>query len=356
MSKRVVVAMSGGVDSSVAAFLLKKQGFEVIGIMLRLWAEDGESQNRCCNTSSLVDARSIAAKLDIPFYVLDYRHIFKNHIVDGFLTAYQNGITPNPCFDCNRYIRFGNLLKEALKLKADFLSTGHYAKLMHQPTGYYLKTACDLNKDQTYMLYKLGQFELSHALFPLGDYLKSEVRKIAAQNDLISATKKDSQDLCFLGKQGQKGFVKRHIPHSMQPGDIKNLQNQTVGQHSGLAQYTIGQRKGLNISATQPYYVVKIDKQNNQLVVAHDLERGNDAFTVRNFHFVIETPLKLPFFCKVKLRYKSPFYDAVLTDIKKDQLLIKLNDKVKDITPGQGAVIYHQTALIGGGTIDKTIL
>ncbi|MBL0691349.1 MAG: tRNA 2-thiouridine(34) synthase MnmA [SAR324 cluster bacterium] len=355
MNSRVVVGMSGGVDSSVAAALLQEQGYEVIGIMLRLWSEKGSNrENRCCSSLSIDDARGVAIKLNIPFYVLDYSKIFKTTIVDNFLHDYSIGITPNPCFSCNLNIRFGHLLKEALNYDARYLATGHYALLEKMDNDKFsLKVAIDEKKDQSYMLHRLSQFELSHALFPLGKYRKPEIRKLAKFYGFDISDKKDSQDLCFLGDDGHKGFVKRHLAKFHRPGPIKNLAGDVLGEHSGLPQYTIGQRKGFSISSNVAHYVVKINSDTNELIVAEDQQRGHRFLTAHNFNFTYFTPQNLPFDCKVKLRYHSPFYEAKIVSIKDDLVDIELKDPVKDITPGQGAVVYVNDNLLGGGTISK---
>ena len=351
MSK-VVIAMSGGVDSSVAAALLKQQGHELIGIMLRLWAEDGGSANKCCSLSAIDDARSVAVKLGIRFYVLDYQARFKTKIVDHFLQQHQLGLTPNPCFSCNREIRYGALLSEAKALGADFLATGHYVRKKITSTGYHqLLTAEDKLKDQSYMLYRLGQAQLKHALFPLGEYNKLMVRKIASELGLLPANKRDSQDLCFLGKDGQAGFMQRHLPHAMRPGPIKNQTGKIIGQHGGLAQYTIGQRKRLNLQVTKPHYVTAIDVANNTLTVGEDHQRKQNYVVLNNFFYNAPSKPSLPFACEARLRYKSALVKAQIFYWQAGVAKLHLASSLKDITPGQGLVLYDHEAVLGGGTI-----
>jgi tRNA-uridine 2-sulfurtransferase len=260
MTKRVVVAMSGGVDSSVSAALLVEQGYEVIGMMMRLWAEDGENAtgyNRCCTPDQMDDARSIADKLGIPFYVLDTREVFKGAIVKFFIDQYAQGNTPNPCLECNRHIRFEWLLNNALALEADYLATGHYARIRQSADGkFQLLKGMDDAKDQSYVLSVLGQQQLAHAMFPVGEYTKPQVREIAARFGLPVASKHDSQDLCFLADGDYRRFLRQNSPKIGEPGPILNRSGTQLGQHTGLSDYTIGQRKGLGLATPEPLYVL----------------------------------------------------------------------------------------------------
>ena len=278
--QRVVVAMSGGVDSSIAAALLVEQGYEVIGVMLRLWAEAGPAANRCCTPDAVADARRVADALDIPFYVRDYKEIFKKTVVDYFIETYARGLTPNPCLICNRQIRFGRLLGEALALGADYLATGHYARVREGAGGaHQLLKGIDPAKDQSYVLHRLGQAQLTRALFPLGEYVNSEVREMAQARGLPVYNRADSQDLCFLGNGDYREFLSRQDPSIARPGRIVDRSGQVLGRHTGIAHYTIGQRKGLRIAAAEPLYVLRMDVQRNALVVGPASKLGKSELT-----------------------------------------------------------------------------
>ncbi|HRQ32705.1 MAG TPA: tRNA 2-thiouridine(34) synthase MnmA, partial [Anaerolineales bacterium] len=243
---KAVVAMSGGVDSSVAAALLKEQGYEVIGMMLRLWSEPGkEESNRCCTPDSMAQARRVAALLDIPFYVIDAKDVFRETVVEYFLEGYARGETPNPCLVCNRKIRWTFLLDHALALGADFMATGHYARVRNENGKVELLRAVDRNKDQSYVLHVLDQEKLKHALFPVGEFTKPEIRQIAEKHGLPTASRKDSQDLCFLAGEDYRNFLQRNAAEMLKPGEIVTRDGEAIGSHNGLANYTIGQRKGL---------------------------------------------------------------------------------------------------------------
>ena len=298
--KKIVVAMSGGVDSSVAAALLKKKGYEVIGIMLRIWSEK-QVINKCCSSQAMNDARKIAGIIDIPFYILDYQNIFKEIVVNYFLEESIEGMTPNPCFFCNQKVRFSHLRKEALQLGADFLATGHYARIKKNSEGYQLLKAKDKKKDQSYMLHRLNQEQLATSIFPLGELCKEEVRAIAKEWNFPISQKKDSQDLCFLDKDGTKGFFERQIGDKMKKGNVINSQGKILGEHQGLMAYTIGQRKGLGISAQKPLFVIGKDQTKNNLIVGFTEERKKKSFFVQRLHLIRENLCK----CKNFISHKK---------------------------------------------------
>ena len=272
----VVIAMSGGVDSSVAAARLVEQDFNVIGMMLRLWTEDGkEAFNRCCTPEAMGLAKRMAAHLEIPFYALDVRQRFRETVVQYFIDGYQSGVTPNPCLVCNREIRWGFLLNHAIGLGADYMATGHYARVRPSPDGStQLIRAVDLSKDQSYVLSVLNQSQLGHAMFPIGDLTKAEVRRLAKEYDLPVADRAESQDLCFVTDGDYSSFLSRHSTKVIEPGNIVNQAGEVLGHHQGLAFYTIGQRRGIGIAADQPYYVIEKDSENNKLIVGHRYELG----------------------------------------------------------------------------------
>jgi tRNA-uridine 2-sulfurtransferase len=383
---RIVVAMSGGVDSSVAAALLKEQGHEVIGIMLRLWSEPGVIeddgiervvQNKCCSLEAVDDARRVARLLDIPFYLVNVEQEFKDNVVDFFYQEYVAGRTPNPCLVCNRHIRFTVLLKRALALDADYLATGHYVRVDDHPiTGKRrLRRAVDREKDQSYVLHVLNQQQLAHACFPLGQYTKSEVRAMAAERGMSVATKAESQEICFVAQNDYRGFINRYGAalaegHSSlgttagaggvitlpKPGLIYNQDGKVLGRHRGLAHYTIGQRKGLGLTSPEPLHVLKIDAQQNALVVGPALALEQTSFTVGKMHYVSgEIPTE-PFEAAVRIRYKALEQPALVTPLEGKRAQVMLLHPQRAITPGQGAVFYggeNSDEVLCGGLIES---
>jgi tRNA-specific 2-thiouridylase len=345
--------MSGGVDSSVAAVLLKEQGYEVIGMMLRLWSEPGrEDTNRCCTPDSMAQARRVAAKLDIPFYVIDAKDVFRETVVQYFLDGYARGETPNPCLICNRQIRWTFLLDHALALGADFMATGHYARVNADAQGnVHLLRAVDRNKDQSYVLHVLTQEKLRHALFPVGEYTKPEIRQIAEKHGLPTASRKDSQDLCFLAGDDYRNFLQRNGAEMLTAGDIVTRDGKSLGVHTGLANYTIGQRKGLGIASPVPLYVLGKNAADNALIVGTQEELGSRELLARDVNWsTLETPNE-PFRAEVKIRYTAKEAEAWVRPIGEDQAQVKFDAPQRDITAGQAAVFFQGDVLIGGGII-----
>lgn len=354
MSKgKVVVAMSGGVDSSVAAALLQQQGYEVIGMMMRLWSEPGrEATNRCCTPAAMSIARRVAGQLGIPFYAVNAQETFRNVVVQYFLDGYAQGGTPNPCLACNRHIRWEFLLERALALGADFMATGHYVRLVReagQPVR--LFEAVDQNKDQSYVLHVLDQAKLKHALFPLGDLTKPEVRKIAAELKLPAAVSKESQDLCFLAGQDYRDFLRNNQPGLGQPGAIVDTSGKQVGEHSGLVNYTIGQRKGLGVAAAEPLYVLAKDQRRNALVVGFQHELGASTLETDKVNWLSGSAPQQTFDALVKIRYSARKAAARVTPLSDGRASVAFEQPVRDITPGQAAVFYVDGEVLGGGII-----
>jgi tRNA-specific 2-thiouridylase len=354
MSKqKVVVAMSGGVDSSVAAALLKQQGYDVIGMMLRLWSEPGkEESNRCCTPDSMAQARRVAGILDIPFYVIDAKDVFKETVVQYFLDGYARGETPNPCLMCNRQIRWTFLLNHALALGAEFMATGHYVRIQSGEDGKrILLRAVDHFKDQSYVLHVLKQDQLAHALFPVGDFPKPEIRRLAADFGLPTASRADSQDLCFLAGDDYRNFLQRNASEMLKPGEIVTTEGRSIGQHNGLANYTIGQRKGLNIASPVPLYVITKQAVGNTLVVGTLDELGFTELTARDVNWTSGEAPREPFHAEVKIRYSAKEVGALVNPMVGDQVKVEFDAPARDVTAGQAAVFYQGELLLGGGII-----
>lgn len=349
----VAVAMSGGVDSSVAAALLKEQGYPVFGLMLRLWNEPRkERENQCCTPDAVAQARRVAARLGFPFYVIDARDVFHKTVVMDFIDGYRNGITPNPCMLCNRQIRWGFLLENAKTLGAERMATGHYARLQRTEEGrVQLLRARDDKKDQSYVLSRLEQPQLERSVFPLGDYCKEEVREIAERFQLGVAHKKESQDLCFLGKSDYRDFLERNIPEIRNPGEIRNRKGELLGRHDGLAAYTIGQRRGINVGAGKPLYVLEKDLENNLLIVGEEDELSFRELTAGDANWIAGAPPANGMRVQAKIRYRAAFAPAVVKRVGRNTFRVVFDEPLRDITPGQYVVLYDGDIVLGSGVI-----
>lgn len=347
------MAMSGGVDSSVAAALLKEQGYDVIGVMLRLWSEPGKANsNRCCAPDAMAIARRVANKLSIPFYVFDAQSEFRETVVEYFINGYAQYTTPNPCLVCNKGIRWEFLLNRALALGAEYMATGHYARLTEEEDGQIkLLRAIDKMKDQSYILHVLNQDQLKRTLFPIGGLMKSQVREIARNFALPSSERSDSQDLCFLGGGDYRAFLKRQVPEINQPGSIINSSGKILGEHQGLAFYTIGQRKGIGISSAKPLYVIQKEPSKNQLIVGHADALGNNELVASNVNWISNNPPTNPFHAQVKIRYRAEERWGKITPMNGKQFKVRFDNPLRDITPGQAAVFYDEDVCLGGGLI-----
>lgn len=351
---KVLVAMSGGVDSSVAAQLLKNQGYEVAGIFLHFWKDDSlgaAAENRCCSLESLTDARLVAAKIGIPLYTFDFSGPFKDAVVDNFLDEYAAGRTPNPCVVCNRKIKIGLLLKQALALGYDYVATGHYLTIKKVGSEYQLFKARDKNKDQSYFLYTFGQKELKHLLFPLGGYLKPQVRKLAAKFDLKVAQKAESQDICFLSGD-HNNFLKKYL--TLKPGAIKLLETgEQIGEHLGLPLYTIGQRRGL-VGGTGPYYVAKFDYRKNILYVVKNWNETilyQPGLIAKKVNFINGRQPQRTFKCEAVIRYGHSAVKCTLSRNNQTDYKVMFAEPQRAVTPGQSIVFYRGKQVLGGGVI-----
>ena len=358
MSKTVVIGMSGGVDSSVAALLLKEQGYNVIGLFMQNWEETDE--NGCCTAEDdFADVRRVSALLDIPYYTINFAKEYMDRVFSYFLAEYKAGRTPNPDVLCNREIKFGPFLQEAKKLGADYIATGHYCKISHENGVHLLQKAKDQNKDQTYFLNQLSQAQLQDVLFPLQDIEKPKVREIALQYNLATAKKKDSTGICFIGERNFRKFLSSYLPACK--GKILDLSGKQVGEHCGLMYYTLGQRKGLELGGIKGeenggrWFVVKKDLQNNILYVSHGDEAPlySKSCEVSGFNWIPAPPQKRDFVCKAKFRYRQPDQD-VCVHVKDDgNLHIEFAEKQRAVTEGQYAVLYDGINCLGGGVIDS---
>jgi len=354
----VVAAMSGGVDSSVTAALLVEQGFRVVGMMLRLWSEPGrEESNRCCTPDAMAQARRVAQQLGIPFYAIDVRERFRESVVQSFLDGYRAGETPNPCVVCNREIRWGALYEQARLVGAEYMATGHYARVGRNPDGSAsLMKGVDEGKDQSYVLSVLTQEQLRHSLFPVGELQKSEVRDLAHKYGLTSADRPDSQDLCFLAGEDYRSFLTRTVPETLQSGEIVDRHGNVLGRHDGLAFYTIGQRKGLGISSPEPMYVLEKHPALNRLVVGNAGDLGRLDMMVDDVNWLAGTGPSVMSGAEfadveVKIRYKANPVGAQISIHPDNKVRVQFNRPLRDITPGQRAVFYQGAICLGGGKI-----
>jgi tRNA-specific 2-thiouridylase len=347
-----MVAMSVGVDSSVAAALLVEQGCDVTGLMLHLWSEPGEgAANRCCTPEAVEEARRVAHLLDIPFRKLDAEDRFKKHVVDTFIREHASGCTPNPCLACNRHIKFGFLLRTAQAAGAETIATGHYARVVRENGACRLLRGTDPRKDQSYFLFMLDQEQLQHVLFPLGEYSKPQVRAMAAERGLPVADREESQDICFMRDHDLHGFLRAYAPDILQPGPIVDVDGRRLGEHQGLPLYTIGQRRGIGVTWSEPLYVVEKDVASNALLVGPASQLGRRRFRVERLSFVGGQPPALPATVTVQIRYAGRPTGAMLRPGEGETLNVNLDTPLRDVTPGQAAVFYRGDVVLGGGII-----
>jgi tRNA-specific 2-thiouridylase len=357
----VLIAMSGGVDSSVAAYLLKQKGYNLIGITMKTWGFDDfpTKESGCCSLEAINNARNISLKLGIPHYTLDYTSAFNEIVINNFIDEYVHGSTPNPCVICNKAIKWGLLLNKAQALGADFIATGHYAGIMYdENTGrYFISAGSDKSKDQSYALWQLSQYELSKTIFPLSNFNKTQTRETASSLGLKSAATPDSQEICFVPENDYRELLQIRMPgfcNNISSGDIV-YKEKVIGKHRGYTHYTIGQRRGLNVSLGKPVYVSKIDSDNNVIYVDDESALMNSIFTCQKLNFQKISLPKQRLKADVKIRYKDTPAPAFLEIIDDDTLKISLDSPKKAITPGQSAVFYEGYDLLGGGVIREII-
>lgn len=341
--------MSGGVDSSVAAFLLKRAGYEIFGVFMKLWDEP-DSVSGCCSLSDSLDALRVAEKLNIPFYVLNFKDEFKKFVIEYFLKEYKNGHTPNPCINCNRYLKFDFLLKKAKMMGADFLATGHYARILNEQGKYFLYKGVDDKKDQSYFLFNIPSEKLWEIIFPLGNLRKEEVRSIAEKEGLITARKRESQEICFIEKN-YRDFLKK-MDFKDEHGNIVDINGNILGRHKGYFNYTIGQRGGLNVAKGYPIYVIDIIPERNIIIADREEHLFKKELSIMNINLFDE--IKEDYVYTIKIRYKHPGADAYLRKQNK-KITVVFEKEQRAITPGQAAVIYDREKLIGGGWIERSL-
>lgn len=352
MKKKALIAMSGGVDSSVAAFLMKEAGYDCIGVTMKLYDNDDigmEREKTCCSLSDIEDARSVAVKLGMPYYVFNFKEDFKEKVIDKFIRSYQCGMTPNPCIECNRFLKFEHLYRRAKELQCDTIVTGHYARITQDENGYHLLKGIDGTKDQSYVLYSLTQEQLSHTCFPLGDYSKEEIRKIAEEQGFFNAHKKDSQDICFIPDGNYRKFIEETTGELSVPGDFVDREGNVLGTHKGYYSYTIGQRKGLGISAPKPYYVTEICPAENKVILGSNEDLFKENLRANDFNWIER--LAPDEIIKARIRYHQAEKEAQVSVMEDGTVEVHFLEPQRAITKGQAVVLYRGDAVVGGGTI-----
>ncbi len=355
--KKVVIGMSGGVDSSVAAWLLKEQGYDVTGVTMQIWQEEEElvqeENGGCCGLSAVDDARQVAWKLGIPYYVMNFRKEFKDNVIDYFVHEYLQGRTPNPCIACNRYVKWESLLKRSLDIGADYIATGHYARIEKLPNGRFaLRKSATAEKDQTYALYSLTQDQLARTLMPVGEYTKDEVRKMAEDLELPVAKKRDSQEICFIPDHDYAGFIDRSGEEVPPPGNFVDTEGNVIGRHKGITHYTVGQRKGLNLSMGHPVFVTEIRPETNEVVIGDSQDVFTNRLYCSNLNWMAVPGLdgKAREFT-AKIRYSHKGAECLVKDLGDGRAECVFKEPQRAVTPGQAVVFYEGDYVAGGGTI-----
>jgi len=353
MAKKALIAMSGGVDSSVAAYLMKKEGYDCSGVTMKMFNKDDagfSEESSCCSLTDVEDAYAVCHRLGMEHFVLNFCDCFREDVIERFIGAYKEGRTPNPCIDCNRFIKFKRLLERAEVLGNDYIVTGHYARIEKCGDRYLLKKAVDTNKDQTYVLYALTQHELSHTLLPLGSLTKPQVREIAEEQGFINARKRDSQDICFA-PNGHYEFIERYTGEKPKKGNFIDVAGNVLGEHEGILKYTIGQRKGLGVSFGKPMYVCRIDAKENTVTLGDEAEIFTKTLTANNINMIAADKLENPIRATAKVRYSQDAQPATVVQTGDDEIKVLFDKDIRAITAGQAVVLYDGDTVIGGGTV-----
>ncbi|GMO26014.1 MAG: tRNA 2-thiouridine(34) synthase MnmA [Termitinemataceae bacterium] len=345
--KKALIAMSGGVDSSVAAYLMLQNDFDCIGATMKLF----NSESRCCSLQDVNDARDVAYKLGMPHYVVNLSAQFEKYVIDKFIKVYEDGGTPNPCIDCNRFVKFNTLLLRAHQLEYDYLVTGHYAQIEKKGSRFLLKKALDTKKDQSYVLYTMTQSQLSETFFPLGALTKDDVRIIAGQQQFINAKKKDSQDICFVSDGDYAAFIESRLNKKYSEGSVLDFSGNVIGKHNGHVRYTIGQRRGLGLSFPMPMYVCAKSAKDNTVTLGSEEHLFSKTLEAADLNLIVYEAIEEPIKVMVKTRYMQKEQPAVIEQIEPDKIRIEFNSPQKSITKGQAAVFYDGEYVVGGGTI-----
>ncbi|MEE1227411.1 MAG: tRNA 2-thiouridine(34) synthase MnmA [Lachnospiraceae bacterium] len=352
MAKKALIAMSGGVDSSVAAYLMQKQGYDCVGVTMKLYDNDDigiKCEKTCCSLSDIEDARSVAYKLNMPYYVFNFKDDFKDKVIDPFIRSYQNGMTPNPCIECNRHLKFEHLYKRAKALGCDVIVTGHYARVVKEGDRYQLRKGLDDSKDQSYVLYSMTQDQLAHTVFPLGEYKKTEIRKIAEEAGFFNAHKHDSQDICFIPDGDYHKFIEETTGEKSVPGNFVDTEGNVIAQHKGYYCYTVGQRRGLGISAPEPYYVLEIRPKTNEVVIGHNDELFRNDLIADDFNWIEDAALDEVI--EGRIRYHQVDKPCTVRKMDDGRVAIHFLEPMRAITKGQAVVVYRGDHVVGGGTI-----